>query len=353
MWEKVLGVRPVGVTDNFFDLGGNSLLAVRLFVQIEKTFEKNLPLATLFQAPTVEQLAPIVREQESSAPWSSLVAVQPGGAKPPFFGVHGALANVLMYRDLSRHLGPEQPVYGLQARGLDGKQEPHARVEEMAAHYITEMRTVQPEGPYYLGGVSFGGLVAYEMAQQLHAEGQEVALLALFNTDFPCRPKYMPHLRSFRQKVDPYIEMIERHFDELKGLKTKKYILTRMKSIKSRIKRRVWKAADKPNSEAENFGNFPSPIIEKIWNACVRAERDYVPQTYLGRITFFWAGDECVVAYKDTRLGWSEVALGGFEVHVVPGDHGSMRQEPHVKTLGEKLASCLRRAQAVSSRGQT
>ncbi len=353
MWEKVLSVQPVGVTDNFFDLGGHSLLAVRLFAQIEKMFGKNLPLATLFQAPTVEQLTPIVREQESSVSWSSLVAVQPGGSKPPFFGVHGALANVLMYRDLARHLGPDQPVYGLQARGLDGKQEPDTRVEEMAARYITEIRTVQPAGPYYLGGVSFGGVVAYEMAQQLHAQGEKVALLAMFNTDFPDHPKYMPQPGSYHYQVAPYMEIIERHLNDLRRLKTKKYILKRMKGIKTRISNRIWNDAADTDLDIENLNGFPNPIIKRIWNACVQAERDYVPRVYPGRITLFWASETPVLSYKDTRLGWSEMAADGLEVQVVPGDHGTMREEPHVGILAEKLTACLRRGQATASSGQT
>jgi len=257
-----------------------------------------------------------------------------------------------MYRGLAHHLGPDQPVYGLQAQGLDGKHEPHTRVEEMAAHYITEIRTVQPEGPYYLGGVSFGGIVAFEMAQQLHARGERVALLALFNTDFPGQPKYMPDPESHHDKVAPYMKTIERHLDELKRLKTKKYILTRVKGIKTRIRKKIWKVAPQFYSDVENFNGFPSPIIGKIWNACVQAERDYVPQIYPGRITLFWANETSVPAYADTRLGWGEVAADGLEVHVVPGDHGTMREEPHVGILAEKLTACLHRAQATATSGR-
>jgi acyl carrier protein len=185
LWQKVLGLKAIGVKDNFFELGGHSLLASRLFAQIQNTFGKNLPLVTLFQSPTVEQLAAVLREHESQGSWLSLVAIQPKGSRPPLFCVHAAGSNVLIYRPLARHLGVDQPVYALQARGLDGQTDPSVRVEEMAAHYIKEMRTVQPEGPYQLLGASFGGLVIYEMAQQLLAQGQQVALLAMLNTDCP------------------------------------------------------------------------------------------------------------------------------------------------------------------------
>jgi acyl carrier protein len=173
IWENVLGKKPISVKDNFFDLGGHSLLAVRLFAQIEKTFGKNLPLATLFQAPNIEELANILRQKGWSAPWQTLVAIQPGGSKPPLFCIHPVGGNVLCYRDLAHYLGQEQPVYGLQAVGLDGKQAPYKRVEDMAAHYIREIRASQPEGPYLLAGHSSAGMVAFEMAQQLVAARSE------------------------------------------------------------------------------------------------------------------------------------------------------------------------------------
>ncbi len=202
IWEKILDVKTVGVQDSFFELGGHSLLAVRLFAQIENRFGRRLPLAALFQAPTIEQLANVLRETALSKAWSSLVPIQPLGSKPPLYCVHAAGANVLIYRPLSRHLGNEQPVYALQAQGLDGQRPPFLHIEDMAAHYIREMRAFQPEGPYRLLGASFGGLVIFEMAQQLLEQGQEVALMAMLNTNCPVYPlskKIQFHMAHLRQ----------------------------------------------------------------------------------------------------------------------------------------------------------
>jgi acyl carrier protein len=144
--KVTLGIKPIGVKDDFFQLGGHSLLAMRLFAQIEKTFGKTFSLATLFQAPTIEQLAGIISQKKSEIASSSLIAIQPQGCKPPFFCLHEIGGNIFYYRGLGRYLGKEQPIYGLQAQGLDGKQPPHSCIEEMAAYYIEEIRTLQPEG---------------------------------------------------------------------------------------------------------------------------------------------------------------------------------------------------------------
>src|SRR6185437_255162 len=151
-WERVLEVQPIGIKDNFFHLGGESLMAVRLFAQVERVCGKKLPLTTLFEAPTVEQLANLLSADEWSPSWSSLVPIQPRGSKPPLFCLHLALGHVLFYRDLAVRLGSDQPVYAFQPQGLDGTKPPHKRMEEMASHYINEMRALQPEGPYYLAG---------------------------------------------------------------------------------------------------------------------------------------------------------------------------------------------------------
>jgi phthiocerol/phenolphthiocerol synthesis type-I polyketide synthase E len=182
IWQELLGQAPISVEQNYFDLGGDSLLAVKLFGQIEKTFNVALPLATLFEAPSIGEMARILASQRTVSGWSSLVPIQPGGSRPKFFCLHGAGGNVLIYRELAEYLGPDQPVFGLQARGLDGNSPPQTRIEDMAQSYVQEIRRTQPFGPYYLGGYCLGGTIAYEVAQQLQAAGQTVALLALFDT---------------------------------------------------------------------------------------------------------------------------------------------------------------------------
>jgi acyl carrier protein len=179
VWERLLNVQRVGTQDNFFELGGTSLLAVRLFNEIEKLTGKSLPIEVLFRAPTIEQLADILRQEGWSTPWSSLVPIQPAGSRLPLFCTHARTGHILFLRDLPRHLGPDQPVYGLQAQGLDGKEPPRSRVEDMAADYIKEIRSLQPEGPYLLAGMCLGGMIAFEMAQRLQAQGQKTTLIAM------------------------------------------------------------------------------------------------------------------------------------------------------------------------------
>src|SRR6202035_6054305 len=182
IWQELLGIESTGLDQNYFDLGGDSVLAVHLFAEIEKVFKVKLPLATLFDAPTIQELAGILRSEAPSKGWSPLVAIQDSGSRPPFFCVHGAGGNVLIYRELSQNLGPDQPFYGLQSQGLDGTYPPLTRIEDMAATYMKAIRRRQPHGPYLIGGYCGGGLIAFEVAQQLQSQGEQVALLALLDT---------------------------------------------------------------------------------------------------------------------------------------------------------------------------
>jgi amino acid adenylation domain-containing protein len=330
LWAKVLQLKSVSVTDNFFELGGDSLLAARLFAQIHNRFGKNLPLATLFAAPTVEQLANTLREGDAGARWSSLFPIQPHGSKPALFCVHAAGANVLIYRPISRHLGNDQPVYALQAQGLDGHREPYRRVEEMAAHYVREIRAFQPNGPYYLLGASFGGLVIYEMAQQLLAQGQQVAFLGMLNTNCP--------VYSLRKRIGC-------HLGHLKERGVGNYTRGLSQSLRQRFF--VDKSAVSDAAVQSVVPDQEDDALVQVVAAIMEAQQKYVPgnRRYPGKITFFWA-DNAARDFEDNRLAWAKLAAGGCEIHVVPGTHTRMREEPHVQKLVEKLKPCLENAQA-------
>jgi aspartate racemase len=275
IWAKVLGLEQVGIHDNFFELGGHSLLIVRLFAQIEKTFGKRLPLATLFQAPTVEQLASVIHQAGWSLPWCSLVAIQPSGSKLPFFCVPGILGNVFTdLGDLARHLGLDQPFYGLQ----DGIQNP-SQIEALAAQYVDEIRTVQAEGPYLLGGVCSGGVVAFEMAQQLQAQAQRVALLALVEPSSPP----VPGLRSY--------------------IKLAASILRRFVRRLGHHSRNV---SQRDSVELRAYLRLKAKLVANSW-----ALRRYAPQPYPGRIDLFMAHESLAHSPRDPRLGWRKLAAGG------------------------------------------
>lgn len=338
IWERLLGCR-VGLRDDFFELGGHSLMAVRLFIEMEKVFSRTLPLATLFTAPTIEQLAAILRKQGWKAPYSSLVPLQPQGTLPPFFCVHSLGANLVSYRHLARRLGNEQPFYGLQPQGLDGEQQPHFRVEDMAAHYIKEIRTVQPQGPYFLGGVCLGGVVAFEMAQQLRAQGDLVARLVLIDSHFPVFPRHYL-VGAFRSRG---LSLADSYLGDLLALSGKqrlRYLCDRVLGITMRVKGRTRSIIERftRNERAETV--LPG-VLQKVKDANAIAEASYVPQYYAGRLIQLWCTEVPTRSYKDRRLAWSEVAGAGLEVHVIPGNHMTMLDEPHIAVLSEKLRHCL------------
>ncbi|HEX3559471.1 MAG TPA: amino acid adenylation domain-containing protein [Pyrinomonadaceae bacterium] len=343
IWEELLNVRPVGVTENFFDLGGHSLLAVQLFGRIEKTFKRKLPLSTLFRAPTVEQLSGILREEKKEVSWASLVPLQTKGDKPPLFLLTGAAGNILWQRVLAPHMEKDQPLYGLQAQGLDGKKPPLNRIEEMASSYLSEIRTLQPEGPYHLAGYSSGGIVAFEMAQQLHAQGQQVGLLAMLDTYPPFRPRFIGGQNFFARIAYPAVAKLELELDKLLVLfGPKKYL---------EEKRDFWKKVVRgylTRLRPERVTPL-ARTLDRVWAANMEAFRHYRAKEYPGRIVFLAAGRPYRPYYKDTRLGWCEVAGGGLEVHVFEGNHVSFRDEAHAHMLADKLTEKLREARERAS----
>lgn len=352
IWEKILGIKSIGVHDNFFELGGNSLLAVRLFAEIEIKFGKTFPLAVLFSSSTVEAIAKIIAaetkktlQDQSIVSWSSLVAIQPQGTKPPVFLIHSLGGELLCYRDLVMYLGKEQPVYGLQPQGLDRKHLPYTCVEDMAKHYIREIQTIQPQGPYFFGGYSFGGVIAFEMAQQLHQQGEKIGLLAMFDT---CRPGYKERL--------PFIKRIPLHLDNLvnKGLD---YLWQKAIGLEQLVK-------DHFQQRSEYYLETTSQLLDivqqinstknslDIIGANDQALRKYNFQTYPGRVTLFRTEDKnrdnAVGVRYEPQFGWGDIITGGLDIYYISGSHISLLEKPHVQFLAEKFKICLEKVQTIT-----
>jgi thioesterase domain-containing protein/acyl carrier protein len=345
IWEEVLKIEPIGIKDNFFELGGKSLVAVSMFAQIEKVLGKNLPLSTLFEASTIEELANRLSQEGWVAPWSAIVPIQPRGSRPPLFCVHGAAGNVLLFSDLACELGSDQPFYGLQCPGLDGKQPLINRVEDLAAHYVEEIRKVQIEGPYYLGGYSFGGIVAFEMAQQLQQQGQTVAIVAMLDS---ASPKLIARTRNMT--VDEKSHFL---FQDFLSLSLKEKLMFPQKYISRKIQRYQKQLNGMLPKFYRAIGR-PIPVeilpshVEKIYKL---SSMNYVPKVYSGKVTLFRAATQPVKYQDEALLGWDGVAAGGIEVIEVSGRHAhihndSMLKKPQVQILAVKLKDALEKAQS-------
>jgi thioesterase domain-containing protein/acyl carrier protein len=336
IWQELLSVEVVSADQNFFDLGGDSSLAVRMFAEIESTFGVKLPLATLYEAPTIEELARIIQGEVSAPRWSPLVSIQTSGSRPPLFCVHGAGGTVLMYRELSRHLGDDQPFYGLQSQGLDGSCPPLTNVEEMAAAYVREIRKVQPLGPYFIAGYCMGGTVAFEIAQQLHEEGETVALLALFDT-----MNWHKIPLNFWSRSSHATQRVFFHvgsFLSLDSAGKAKFLKEKLAVLRNRIP--VWQGV--LLSRLSKHWQRPvslSLVLSQVWQANDRASWGYVPKSYAGTITDIRPAKQYRV-FSKPGLKWDRLAQGGQEVIVLPVNPASMLVEPFV----EHLAAALRRS---------
>ncbi|HST23392.1 MAG TPA: thioesterase domain-containing protein, partial [Blastocatellia bacterium] len=332
IFEEVLGVRPVGVGDDFFQLGGHSLLAVRVISKIQSVFSKDLPLNALFQETTAEALAMLLRGESDMKSQSCLVTIESRGIKRPFFCVHHAGGNVFGYVALSRNLGADQPFYGLQSKGMDGASAFLDTIEDMAAYYIEQLRTLQPTGPYLLGGFSLGGVIAFEMAQQLRDQGQKVALLALLDTGAPGLEKIDEDqsdaalLAGFAFILAPSIE----YLSQLGPDEQLAYIL---------------EEAKRANLVPPDFGLSDARHLFEVFKANVRASQTYRPGVYSDRITLFRATEQFREDSQDSTLGWGELTSEGVEIIDLPGDHYSILRKPFVHTLAEKLRESIDRAQ--------
>jgi thioesterase domain-containing protein/acyl carrier protein len=332
IWLDVLGLKNIGIRDNFFELGGHSLLAARLFAAIEHVTGSHIPLATLFRSPTIEDLAKTIRGGEWKVDWKPVVELK-RGQSAPFFCIHSLGANLVSYKRLSMLLDADQQFYGLQPHGLDGKEEPHARIPDMAQAYLAEVRRIQPHGPWFLGGVCLGGVIAYEMAQQLKSQGEEIGLLLMIDSEYPAQPPY-------QRTRNHNLFIADWHAGEIMRLEAGHrwpYVRKKLGKAVRRIRVR--------NGDGGSFER----AVERIRAANLKALSEYRPQPYDGKITLLWSSEASARCYEDRRLSWSAVARG-LEVHVVPGNHLTMIEPPNLEVLASKMNSCLQSAREMCGR---
>lgn len=374
LWQEVLGVSKVGVQDSFFELGGTSLQAAKLFTRIAEEFGQNLPLSTLFEAQTVEAISRLLTSDEGLKVWSSLVKIQGQGSRPPLFCVHGAGGNILMYQELVPYLEPDQPLYGLQAVGLDGS-DPIHHLQEMASVYVDEILQVQPEGPYYLLGLSIGGMVAMEMGRFLRAKGHEVAFLGMIDALGPNYPKLLPLLPRLLS-LAPYV--ITQSTRRIPKFLQKKLLLRRSPTSTreqassgspqiektatpaksaSRSQRSLQNSLEElsltvfkyspwafvvPRFYLESAENLPT-TFQRVQEAAVRAYMDYKPDSYDGDAILFRARQQPPGCYHDPTSGWGTVIKGQLTIYEVPGHHGEslLYKKKSLVAIGSRLNQLL------------
>ena len=332
-WQELLNLEQVDLDDDFFDLGGHSLVGLQLFGKIRSTYGLNLGLATLFEARTIRELSGLIREagrsdQQKPKPWSPIVPIQPKGTRPPLYVISGIGGNVIKFHTLAFHLGEDQPIYGLLPRGLDGKNSLLTRIEDMAAYYVEAIRSMQPEGPYSLVGYSFGGLVAFEVAQQIVAQGGQVQFLGLFDSvEWHYADRVNKSLRPSER-----MDVLKEHMNAMVfGSDRFAYSKKLLNGKISRLKYRFLQSLGRPLPQ--NVGD-----LEEVNSF---AATKYVPKVYHGKLTLFRSMKRVVQQGSDEYLGWKEFAGAGVEVHHIPSTHFDILQEPGVSVIAEKLRTCL------------
>src|SRR5579871_419673 len=335
MWKEVLRHDSVNATSNFFNLGGYSLSAAKLLLKIEKQFGKKLPLAALFEAPTIRQMAELLHRGESKTFGGRILPIQTTGTKPPLFCVDGGP----FFVPLAQNLGADQPVYGLRLEDTTQFSSPY-RFEDIAAYHIESLRMAQPKGPYYLGGWCLAGVIAFEMARQLEAQGEEVVLVALFDAANPAYLRRFSKVELAVRRTLFWLQKAKLHFDRLRHLElheTWGYLGDRVESIRQNL--RLAKLRRNYRSSIGKTEALTGDL--RGANAVVYlAARAYRPGPYSGRVALFRSGLEPLSLHRDTTLGWKDVA-DRLVVDEIPGDHREIFDEPAVHVLAARLSEQL------------
>lgn len=324
IWRRLLRVKEVSVRQNFYELGGDSVLAVDLFCEIEKICGRYLPLVTLLENQTIEQLAAVIRGSEpESVTNRSLIPVRSQGTETPIFLIHPVGGTILGFKDLLRHLHSSRPLYGLQSRGLNDEGVPFRRVEDMAAYYVNEIRSVTAGGPYALVGLCFGAVVAFEMAQQLVRAGEQIRLLCMLDPD---PPDYSSVEAPLTRRVQAKWELLWSR----SGRDRLSYLAVQARNTATKIRR--------------TLAHIRHPVEPgEVEVANYEAIRTYRPSPLPVPFTIFRALERPEIEYM-SQLEWRGYAGDGMDVETVPGNHLTMMEEPHVRVLASKLEHYLQKA---------
>jgi thioesterase domain-containing protein/acyl carrier protein len=347
IWEEILNVRPIGATDNFFDIGGDSLKAVVLTAKVEEVRGRHIPPALLMEENTIEKLARAIHRLDLEPHDKTIVAVQPNGGLPPLYLVPGIGGMALGLSYLAQHLGKDQPLFGLQARGIKNDESPCGSIVEIARYYVDAVRSAQPNGPYFIGGYSFGGVVAFEVARQLEAGGQKVGILAILDTEAPGQRRF--DFSGFVQNLPFWMNDFVLRRDRrqvLADARTKVKNLS--KGVLNKIARPLGFEAVPVNIEDEVAmpDEFPERY-RRVIAAHYQALLNYRPGLYSGRITLFRTRAQPLFrAHVDN--GWRRLARGGVEIYAVNGVHEDFMQEPYVSSLADRMRVALEKSRTPS-----
>jgi thioesterase domain-containing protein/acyl carrier protein len=342
IWEELFKIHPIGLTDNFFELGGHSLLMVMLVARVEERLGKRVAMGELFREPTIEHLSELVGHGKGNLLQSLIVPMQAEGTRLPMFSPHAAGGQVWCYTDLVRYIGDDQPFYGVQAREPEAGLVASTDIEAMASDYVAAVRDHQPTGPYLLCGWSMGGVIAFEMARQLRAQGEEIAMLVLLDSQVQGRGQpehnWAALLSIFALDLGLTGDKLSTPLEELSALAPMAQL------------RRVW-------MEAKNAGLVPKEMtlveFRKMFDTFkinANTLHRYAGGEYDGPMTLF-AAEESVkkdfflkpeeVSHADPLRGWKRFAMQGVDLRITPGNHFTMIREPHVQVLAEELRRCV------------
>lgn len=343
IWCEVLKVNRIGIDEGFFDIGGHSMLAITLMIKIEKELGIRFPLSTLFNNSTIREMADFFGKEDIPVKWGSLVPIKTQGSKRPLYLVHGAGLNLLLYKTLVSHLDADQPVFGLQAKGLDGVNEPLKSIEEIAAYYIQEILTIDNSGTYALAGFSLGGQLAYEMARQLLLMDKKVSFLGVFDTStYNVSDKNLPLIQRYGQRLDWIFNVIIWNigtFIKKPADKRFEFFTLKLNSIIQKITRKEDKI--EPAKVSDGKQKELPKYLHKVHRANLQALDKYILSEYPGKLHLFRALDQSFYLKDPILYGWDKYVKGGVEVLDIPGEHSRIFAPPNDKYFADTLQKCL------------